>query len=225
MVTATSGATASSGSSTTAVGTSSSGQSTILNGQVTIGAQWSTLNVQAGSVGGDVIVQGSAGANALDVTTFNDTHVNNSQDAGSSNIGSVVNADVSGVGGGVSITTQAFCNSANISTDPQITDVTSDQNCHAQDPGSEVNANVNGVGGDVAIATNAFGNTYSEDTNAVNAPVQLHQANTSNVYGTANTSVHNVAGSVSVTSSAIGNNAQVLHYSTDGANTTGSTGQ
>ena len=205
--------------------TSTSGQSTILNGQVTFGAQWSTLNVQAGSVGGDVVVQGSGGGNALDVTTFNDTTVVNSQEAGSTNIGSTVNADVTDVGGGVSITSQAFCNSANISTDPQITDVNSDQNCHAQDPGSEVNANVNNVGGDVSIASSAFGNTYGEDTNAMNAPVQLHQVNTSNVFGTANATVHNVAGSVAVTSSAIGNNAQVLHYSTAGATTTGSTGQ
>jgi hypothetical protein len=209
----------------TVVGTATTGESNILNGQITFGAQWSTINVHTGAVGGDVIVQGSAGANALDVTTFNDTHVTNYQESGSTNIGSSVNAEIMDVGGGVSISSQAFCNSADISTDPAITEVHSEQICRADDPGAEVNANVNGVGGDVQISANAFGNTYMEDTNALNSPATMHQVNTSNVFGTANTVVHNVAGSVAVTSSAIGNNAQIVHYTDTGAAVPSSGGQ
>jgi hypothetical protein len=190
---------------------------TILNGQISFGAQWSTVTTTVDGAGGDVIVQSQGAGNALDVTTFNDTHVTSTQDSESTNIGSTINANVSNVYGSVGITGQAFCNSTNISTDPAITEVHSDQVCHAQDPGSEVNANVDGVSGDVSIASSAYGNTYAEDTNALSAPATLHQANTSNVFGTTNATVHNVGGSVAVTATAIGNNSQIVHYSTAGS--------
>ncbi len=104
-----------------------------------------------------------------------------------------------------------------VSTDPAYTIVKSNQICNAQDPGSEVNAHVANVSGDVSIASNAFGNNYTEDTNALSAPTQLHQVNTSNVFGTANRHrVRNVGGSVQVTGSAIGNNAQIVHYTDNG---------
>jgi hypothetical protein len=163
-----------------------------------------------------VIVQSQGAGNVLDVTTFNDTHVDSTQEVGSTNIGSTVNAGVSNVYGGVSISGQAFCNSTDISTDPAITEVHSNQICNAQDPGSEVNAHVANVSGDVSIASSAFGNTYTEDTNARSAPATIHQVNTSQVFGTTNATVHNVGGSVQVTGSAIGNNAQIVHYTDNG---------
>jgi hypothetical protein len=197
-----------SGSSNTASG------SVILNGQVSFGAQWSTVTTNAKNVGGDVVIQSQGAGNVLEAVTFDDTHVTSSQDDESTNIGSTVTANVNGVGGSVSISGLAVCNSTDVSTDPNVTAVNSKQYCGAQDPGSEVNANVSNVQGDVAIASTGFGNTYTEDTNALSAPTQIMQTNTSNVFGTANVSVHNVAGSVGVTSSAVGNNAQVVHYST-----------
>ena len=163
---------------------------------------------------GDVVVQGSAGGNSVEIVTFDDTHVTNNQDDESTNIGSEVNAEVSNVGGGVSISGQAFCNSTDVSTDPNVTAVNSTQTCHAQDPGSSVNATVHDVGGDVSIASSALGNNFTEDTNALSSPTMLHQTNTSNVFSTANATVNAVGGSVGVTSSAIGNSAQVVHYST-----------
>ncbi|MEJ1968324.1 MAG: hypothetical protein WDN03_06765 [Rhizomicrobium sp.] len=195
--------------------------STILNGQVTFGAQWSTVNTKVDNVGGDVVIQSQGAGNVLEAVTFDDTHVTSSQDAESTNIGSTVNAGVSNVGGSVSISGTAVCNSTDVSTDPNITAVNSTQYCGAQDPGSEVNANVRNVAGDVAIQSTAFGNNYTEDTNAANAPTQIVQTNTSQVFGTANATIRNVGGSVGVTSSAIGNNAQIVHYSTDAATTGG----
>jgi hypothetical protein len=189
--------------------------STILNGQLTFGAQWSTVNTQATNVAGDVVIQSQGAGNTFEAVTFDNTHVTSTQDDESTNIGSTVNANVNGVGGSVSISGLAVCNSTDVSTDPEVTAVNSKQICHAEDPGSEVNANVRNVAGDVAVQTTAYGNTYTEDTNALNAPTVLHQTNTSNVFGTANVSVHNVGGSVGVTSSAVGNSTQVVHYSTN----------
>jgi hypothetical protein len=201
------------GSSVTSTGTGASG-STILNGQVSFGAQWSTVTTTAKNVGGDVVIQSQGAGNVLEAVTFDDTHVKSSQDDESTNIGSTVTANVNGVGGSVSISGLAVCNSTDVSTDPNVTAVDSKQYCGAQDPGSEVTANVSNVAGDVAINSTAFGNTYTEDTNALSAPTNLSQVNTSNVFGTATASFHNVAGTVNVTSSAVGNNAQVVHYST-----------
>ncbi len=181
---------------------------------MTFGAQWSTVNTTAKNVAGDVVIQSQGAGNLLEVVTFDDTHVVSSQDGESTNIGSTVNANVNGVGGGVSITGLAVCNSTDISTDPNVTAVDSKQYCGAKDPGSEVTANIGNVAGDAAVASTAYGNTYTEDTNAVNAPTHVMQTNTSNVFATSNVSVHNVGGSVGVTSSAVGNNAQVVHYST-----------
>jgi len=188
--------------------------SVILNGQLTFGAQWSTVNTHVDGVAGDVTVQGSGGGNSVEIVTFDDTHVTNSQDDESTNIGSEVNAEVSNVGGGVSISGQAFCNSTDVSTDPNLTAVNSTQTCNAQDPGSLVNATVHDVGGDVAIAGSATGNVFTEDTNALSSPTVIHQANTSYVFSTVNATVNAVGGSVGVTSSAVGNSAQIVHYST-----------
>ncbi|HEY0300376.1 MAG TPA: hypothetical protein VGC36_03540, partial [Rhizomicrobium sp.] len=210
---------ATAGSDAAVVGTSATGESNILNGQVSLGVQWSTIHTTVSGAAGDVIVQGQGAGNALDITTFNDTHVTSTQNADSAAIGSSVFATVNDVGGGVSISSQAFCNSTNVSTDPAITEVHSDQTCRADDPASEVNATVNNVAADVSIASSAFGNTYMEDTNALNSPATIRQNNISNVFSTVNSTVHNVGGSVAVTSSAIGNNAQIVHYSTDGATT------
>ena len=187
----------------------------ILNGQVTFGAQWSTVTTTANNVGGDVVIQGQGAGNMFEAVTFDDTHVKSSQDDESTNIGSTITANVNGVGGSVSVSGTAVCNSTDVSTDPNVTAVDSKQYCGAQDPGSEINGKISNVAGDVAVQSTAYGNTYTEDTNATNAPTNLAQTNTSNVFGTANVAVRNIGGSVGVTSSAVGNNVQVVHYSTN----------
>src|SRR6202000_1032772 len=75
--------------------------STILNGQVTFGAQWSTVTTKADNVGGDAVIQSQGAGNMLEAVTFDDTHVTSTQDAESTNIGSTVTAGVSNVGGSV----------------------------------------------------------------------------------------------------------------------------
>ena len=125
--------TAATGSTDTATG------STILNGQVTFGSQWSTVNATIKNVGGDVVVQSQGAGNVLEAVTFDDTHVTSTQDAESDNIGSTINTKVDGVGGSVSISGLAVCNSTDVSTDPNVTAVDSTQTCNAKDPGSEIN--------------------------------------------------------------------------------------
>ncbi len=54
-----------------------------------------------------------------------------------------------------------------------------------------------------------------KDTNAANAPTNLSQTNTSSVFSTANVAGPQYRRQASgVTSSAVGNNVQVVHYST-----------
>ena len=181
---------------------------------MSFGAQWSTITTTAKNVGGDVVIQGQGAGNVLEAVTFFDTHVTSSQDDESTNIGSTITANVNGVGGSATVSGLAVCNSTDVSTDPNVTSVNSKQYCGAQDPGSAVTANVSNVAGDATVASTAFGNTYTEDTNATNAPTVLSQTNTSSVFGTANATIRNVSGTVNVTASAVGNNAQVVHYST-----------
>ena len=185
----------------------------ILNGQVSFGVQSSIINTNAYNVNGDVSVQGQAAGNAVDITTFDDTTVHNSQDDESRDISSTVNANATNIGGSVSISGGATCNSASVSTDPALTSVVSNQYCNALDPSSAVNAVVHNVGGDVSIASSAVGNAYEEDTNATSAPLTLRQTNMSSTFSVNNATINGVNGSAVVTSSAVGNNAQIVHYS------------
>ena len=194
------------------VAASSDGGSQILNGQVDLHTSTSTLNTTVDSTGGDVQIGSTAGGNALDVTTMNDTHVQNSQYTSSVDISSDLGARVTNVDGSVSVAGQAICNSAGISTDPNITQVNSNQECQAKDPSSQVYVDSWNVGGDFQVTNMAAGNTFEEDTNAPNAPITTRQLNASSV--NANTTVHvqNVAGTTAIQSTAIGNSAQIVHY-------------
>jgi hypothetical protein len=75
-----------------------------------------------------------------------------------------------------------------------------------------LNASVSNVGSDVTLGATSIGNNFSEDTNAATMPVQNIQTNNANIAATVNSTVYNVNGTVSVNSSAIGNNAQIVHY-------------
>ena len=164
------------------------------------------------SVGGDANVSSTAGGNAVDITTMNDTHVESSQFTSSVDISSDLGARVTNVDGSVSVQGQATCNSTQVSTDPNITQVNSYQECQAKDPTSQAYVDADSIGGDFTVANQAIGNAFEEDTNAPNAPIKTQQLNASSV--NANTTVHvsNVAGTVNVSGTAIGNNAQIVHY-------------
>jgi hypothetical protein len=198
-----------------AAGSTSQG-STVLNGQVNLNTQWSNLNAIVDGSGSDVAVQGSAAGNLLDVTTMNDTRVNNSQIVGSqAAIGSDVNTTVSNVWGNVSVGNQAVCNGAGISTDPTLTKVKSYQECNATDPASQINLTASGVAGNIVAQSATLGNSFEADSNAPHMPITTNQINTSVGASTVNAHLTNVGGAVGLSSSAVGNSAQIIHYATN----------
>jgi len=190
--------------------------SQILNNQINLQTNWSNLTGSVDTVGGDVVVQGNAGGNLVDVTTMNDTRVTNNQTVGpNATIGSSVAVDVNNVWGNVGITNQAICNGASVSTDPILTAVKSNQACHATDPYSEINTNISNIGGNAVVQGMSVGNKLETDSNAPNFPVISRQLNNSGVVSNVNANVFNAAGTVGLSSSAVGNTSQVLHYSTN----------
>ena len=62
----------------------------------------------------------------------------------------------------------------------------------------------------------ALGNTFQADSNAPNFPVFNRQLNSSGVISNMNVAAYNVGGTVGMSSSAIGNTAQIIHYNTGG---------
>src|ERR1700744_1361053 len=194
----------------------SAGGSQILNNQINLQTNWSNLSGSVDTVGGDVVVQGNAGGNMVDVTTMNDTRVNNSQYVGpNATIGSNVSVYVNNVAGSVGVTNQAICNGASVSTDPILTAIKSNQACHATDPYSEINTNISNIGGNAVVQGSALGNSFQADSNAPNFPIVSKQLNNSGVVSNVNANVFNAAGTVGLSSSAIGNNSQIIHYSTN----------
>jgi hypothetical protein len=190
--------------------------SQVLNNQINLQTNWSALNASVDTVGGDVVAQGNAAGNLVDVTTMNDTRVNSTQFVGSNaTIGSTIAIDVNNAWGSVGITNQAICNGASVSTDPILTAVKSNQACHATDPYSEITTNISNIGGNAVIQGSAISNKFETDSNAPNFPVINRQLNNSGVTSNVNANIFNAAGTVGLSSSAIGNTAQVLHYSTN----------
>ncbi len=189
--------------------------SQIINGQINLDNNWSNLHASVGTIGGDVVVQGAAGGNLVDITTMNNTKVLNSQIVGSpASIGSNVTLGANNVLGSVGVQNQVLCNGASISTDPILTSVKSNQECHAADPYAQVNATAVNIGGDMVVQNSALGNSFEADSNAPNMPIMTHQINTSASVANTTVGAVNVGGSVGITSSAIGNTAQIIHYGT-----------
>ena len=192
------------------------GGSNIANNQVTLNNQWSTISGKVDSVAGDAAVQGAAAGNLIDITTMNDTRVQNNQIVGpQAAIGSDISTSISNLGGSVGLSNQVVCNGASISTDPTLTQINSNQECHATDPSALSNLHASNITGDVSMQSSALGNTFEADSNAPNMPIVQNQLNNSMVASTLNATIHNVNGSVGLQSSAIGNQGQILHYSTN----------
>ena len=190
--------------------------SQIMNGQINLQTNWSNLNGSVDTVGGDVVAQGSAAGNMVDITTMNDTRVQNSQIVGpQANIGSNVNMDANNVWGSVGVSSQALCNGAQVSTDPILTKVNSYQECNARDPYSSINTNITNVAGNAVVQGSAIANSFEADSNAPNMPIHSTQLNNSIVSSTINANAYNIGGSIGMSSSAIGNTSQIIHYSTN----------
>ena len=189
--------------------------SLILNSQINLQNNWSNLNASVNTVGGDVVAQGAAAGNLIDITTMNNTRVFNNQVVGpTAAIGSNISLDASNVGGVIGIQNQVVCNGASISTDPVLTAVKSNQECHATDPYSQINTNISNLGGNAVIQGSALGNSFEADSNAPNMPILSRQLNNSGGVSNINASVANAGGSVGLSSSAIGNTSQIIHYGT-----------
>ena len=204
------------GASSGLQGSSTATGSNIINGQVNLQSNWSNLTGSIDNTGSDATVSGAAAGNLVDVTTMNNTRVNNSQIVGSNaSIGSNVNVNVNNVSGNASVTNQAVCNGASVSTDPTFASTKSYQECDATDPYSGITTNISNVAGNASVQGSALGNTFEGDSNAPNMPVLSKQLNTSGVTSDINTNLYNVAGTATISSSAIGNSSQVIHYSTN----------
>jgi hypothetical protein len=189
--------------------------SNIINGQINLQSQFSNLTGNIDTVQGDAVVQSAAAGNMIDITTMNNTRVQNSQIVGpNASIDTNINTNVSNIWGSVGVTSQAICNGANVSTDPVLTAVNSYQKCDATDPSSSVHANISNIAGDAVVQSMALGNSFEADSNAANMPIVSRQINNAMSASTVHANVSNVGGSTSLTSSAIGNTGQIIHYST-----------
>ena len=190
--------------------------STIINGQINLQNNWSNLTGNINTTGGDATVTGAAAGNLIDITTMNNTRVNNSQVVGSgASIGSNVNVDVNNVWGNASVGNQVVCNGASVSTDPTYASTRNYQQCNAIDPFSGITTNISNVAGNAVVQGSALGNTFEADSNAPNMPILSRQINNSGVTSNINANLNNVGGTVALSSSAIGNSSQIIHYSTN----------
>mgnify|MGYP001554099355 CR=1 FL=1 len=190
--------------------------SQILNNQINLQNNWSNLTGVVDTVGGDVVAQGSAAGNMIDVTTMNNTRVQNNQIVGAgATIGSNVTLDANNVWGSVGVQNQVLCNGASVSTDPVLTAVHSNQECHASDPYSGVSAYVTNVAGNAVFQGSAISNSFEADSNAPNMPISSRQLNNSASVSNMNVAAGNVGGTVAMSSSAIGNTSQIIHYNTN----------
>jgi len=170
------------------------------------------VNTGIESVAGNVTSTSSAAGNNLQVFTLNSATVNNSQYVGGVSIAADQNATVDNVGGTTTLSSQAVCNAADVSTDPKSTTVASSQVCDANDPSSYLNATVTNAGNDVSLSSQSIGNSYSEDSNAAVLTTLNNQVNNAAIAATTNAAVHSVYGNVTVSASAVGNNAQIIQY-------------
>jgi hypothetical protein len=219
----------SSGGSSGSVGTAGSGGSTdgsgsgstsntngneteIVNKQVNLDTVWNNTNVTVDNVNGDVNGQASATANAFEAVTMNNTVVNNSQYASGAAVGSDLTSQITNINGSVNMSNIVACNTADVSTDPAYTVVNSKQQCAVGDPSQATNVFAAQVQNDVNVVGSVAANAYTEDTNAKYNYVNTNQINQSAVNSTTNVQAYNVGGSVNVSSSAVGNTAQIVHY-------------
>ena len=190
--------------------------SSIINGQVNLQTNWSNLTGSIDTIGGNATVAGAAAGNLVDITTMNNTRVNNSQIVGpGAAIGSNVNVDVNNVWGNAAVGNQVVCNGASVSTDPSFVSTRNYQECNATDPYSGITANISNVAGSAVVQGSSLGNTFEADSNAAKMPILSKQINNSGTVSDVTANLHNIGGSATLSSSAIGNTSQIIHYSTN----------
>jgi len=187
-------------------------ESDIINKQINLDSVWTNTNATADNVNGDVNGSASAAANAFQAVTMNNTLVDNKQYASGAAVGADLNAQVTNINGSVNMGTTVACNTADVSTDPAYNVAHSQQECAVGDPSQATNVFAAQIQNDVNVQGSVAGNVYTEDTNAKYNYVNTKQLNQSSTNSTTNVQAYNVGGSVNVSSSAVGNTAQVVHY-------------
>jgi hypothetical protein len=191
--------------------------SLVINDQVNLQTNWSNLSGVVDTVGGDVVAQGAAAGNIVDVITMDNTRVFNNQIVSSqATIGSNVALDANNVWGSVGVNNTSLCNGASVSTDPVLTSVNSYQECGAKDPYTGTSAFVTNIAGNAVFQNSAISNSFEADSNAPNFPVFNKQINNSSAISNMAVNAFNVGGTVGMQSSAVGNTARVIHYNTGG---------
>lgn len=190
----------------------STDESDIINGQVNLNSVWTNTNIEVDNVNGDVNGSAAAVANAFQAVTFNNTIVDNKQYASGEAVGADLNAQATNVNGSVNMSNTVACNTADVSTDPAYTVVHSQQECAVGDPSQATNVFAAQIQNDVNVQGSVAGNVYTEDTNASYNYVNTQQLNSSSTNSTTNVQAFNVGGTVNVSSAAVGNTAQVIHY-------------
>ncbi len=191
--------------------------SLVVNDQVNLQTNWSNMSGVVDTVGGDVVAQGAAAGNIVDVITMDNTRVFNNQIVSSdATIGSNVALDANNVWGSVGVSNSSLCNGASVSTDPVLTSVNSYQECGAKDPYTGTSAFVTNIAGNAVFQNSAISNSFEADSNAPNFPVFNKQINNSSAISNMAVNAFNVGGTVGMQSSAIGNTARVIHYNTGG---------
>ena len=190
--------------------------SNIVNGQINLQNNWSNLTGSIDTTGSDATVMGAAAGNLVDITTMNNTRVQNSQIVGSgASIGSNVNVDVNNIWGNATVANQVVCNGASVSTDPTYAATNNYQKCNAADPFSGITTNISNVAGNAIVQGSSLGNSFEADSNAPNMPIMSRQINNSGVVSNINANLYNVGGTATLSSSAIGNTSQIIHYNTN----------
>jgi len=182
----------------------------ILNGQVNLNTVWSTTELKADYLHENSGASAMAVGNQAQIFTMSDTHVRNDQN-NMGDIGADLHANIQKAGGNVVLSSTAMCNGAMVSTDPAITAVRSNQVCGADDPVATVNAKIGFAGGGVGVQAMSMGNQLEVDSNAARFPVKNYQENTSTMFSSANVKI-GAAKAASVSSVAVGNTAQIIHY-------------
>ena len=195
-------------------GSNDGGVSNILNGQVNLNNQTATLNLSSTNVQGNISGGATAGGNAIDITTMNNTNVINNQYVSTQNIDADVYANLTNVGGTTDLQSQSVCNQDSISMDPTSTNVNSTQECKAVDPSATLHANVSNTNNDVNLASMAVSNTMEEDTNAPYGNVANYQINRAAVNSSTTATTSNINGNLTASATAIGNTGQIIHYGT-----------
>ena len=177
----------------------------------------SSLNANIDNVGKDVSETSAAIGNSLSIGGSADGKTNASID-GLTNIqkqtgyiSSSLTTTVHDIGGNVSATSAALCNSASATVDKSTGSVSNSQSCAGADPISTLSATIHAVAGEVKSTSAAIGNSFtlgaSDVTKATQVAGDLNSTQVTSAPDTATSTVtvYGISQNVTATTAAIGN--------------------